>query len=118
MSDQAVVATVKSLGEKGLTAGLEADAQGRVYLTSVEYNAVRRFDPSAGGSAEFNGSFETLVHDRHLIWPDTITLAPDGTLYITSSQVNRSAAYNAGQDLRTRPFILYKIQTDGTPVRR
>ena len=118
LSDQAVAATVKTLGEKGLTAGLEADAQGRVYLTNPEYNAIRRFDPTAGGSAQFNGSFETLVHNRHLVWPDTITLATDGTLYITSSQLNRSANYNGGQDSRTKPFILYKIQTDGTPVRR
>ena len=118
LSDQAVAGTVQSIGEKGLAAGLEADTQGRIYLTNPEYNAIRRFDPTAGGSAAFNGSFETLVHNRHLVWPDTITLAPDGTLYVTSSQLDRSATYNAGVDLRTKPFFLYKIQTDGTPVRR
>jgi len=33
-SDAAVAATVKNLGDKGEVGGLEADAQGRVYLTN------------------------------------------------------------------------------------
>jgi len=117
-SDAAVAATIKNLGDKGEVGGLEADAQGRVYLTNGEFNAIRRFDPSQGTGDTFNPTFETVVHNRHLVWPDSLALGKDGTLYITSTQVNRLPVFNAGQDLRQPPYILYKVQTDATPGRR
>jgi len=117
-SDAAVAATVKNLGDKGEVGGLEADAQGRVYLTNGEFNAVLRFDPSQGTADTFNPTFETVVHNRHLVWPDSLALGKDGTLYITSTQVNRLPVFNAGQDLRRPPYFLYKVQTDATPGTR
>jgi sugar lactone lactonase YvrE len=117
-SDAAVAATIENLGDKGEVGGLEADAQGRVYLTNGEFNAILRFDPSQGTGDTFNPTFETVVHNRHLVWPDSLALGKDGTLYITSTQVNRLPVFNAGQDLRQPPYILYKVQTDATPGRR
>ena len=117
-SDAAVAATIKNLGDKGEVGGLEADAQGRVYLTNGEFNAIRRFDPSQGTADTFNPTFETVVHNRHLVWPDSLALGKDGTLYITSTQVNRLPVFNAGQDLRRPPYFLYKVQTDATPGTR
>ena len=117
-TDAAVAATVKNVGDKGEVGGLEADAQGRLYLTNGEYNAIRRFDPAAATADTFNGTFETLVHNRHLVWPDSLALGRDGTLYITSTQVNRLPSLNGGKDLRQPPYLLYKIQTDATPGTR
>src|SRR6266403_2235713 len=117
-SDAAVAATIKNLGDKGEVGGLEADAQGRVYLTNGEFNAVLRFDPSQGTADTFSPTFETVVHNRHLVWPDSLALGKDGTLYITSTQVNRLPVFNAGQDLRRPPYFLYKVQTDATPGTR
>src|SRR5260370_247662 len=117
-SDAAVAATIKNLGDKGEVGGLEADAQGRVYLTNGEFNAILRFDPSQGTADTFNPTFETVVHNRHLVGPDWLAWGKDGTLYITSTQVNRLPVFNAGQDLRRPPYFLYKVQTDGTPGTR
>src|ERR1700736_5808970 len=117
-SDAAVAATIKNLGDKGEVGGLEADAQGRVYLTNGEFNAILRFDPSQGTADTFNPTFETVVHNRHLVWPDSLALGMHGTLYITSTQVNRLPVFNAGQDLRQPPYFLYKVQTDATPGTR
>src|SRR6266446_1278583 len=117
-SDAAVAATIKNLGDKGEVGGLEADAQGRVYLTNGEFNGVLRFDPSQGTADTFNPTFETVVHNRHLVWPDSLALGKDGTLYITSTQVNRLPVFNAGQDLRRPPYFLYKVQTHATPGTR
>ena len=118
-SDDQVGATVRDLGEIGLNDGLETDSQNRVYLTNVENNAVRRFDPEAGENGTgFNGTFETLSHNRHLTWPDTFSLGADGSLYVTTSQFNRMARYNGGVDKRERPFLLLRIPTDAAPARR
>jgi sugar lactone lactonase YvrE len=52
-SEAEVAATVKDLGEKGGAGdGLESDAQGRVYLSDYEHNAIRR--------RNLDGAIETL----------------------------------------------------------
>jgi sugar lactone lactonase YvrE len=109
-SDAEVAATVKDLGEKGGAGdGLESDAQGRVYLSDYEHNAIRR--------RNLNSEIETLVHDRRVLWPDTLSLAADGYLYFTANQVERQAAFHNGQDLRQKPYVLFRVKVDGTRIR-
>jgi sugar lactone lactonase YvrE len=106
-----VAATVQDLGDRGFCSdGLEQDSQGRVYLTDYEHNAVRRRNT--------DGGYEIIVQDPRLIWPDTLSLAPDGYLYCTANQLNRQAMFHRGDDKRRRPFVLFRVQTDGQPATR
>jgi sugar lactone lactonase YvrE len=108
-SDADVAATVKDLGEKGGGGdGLESDAQGRVYLSDYEHNAIRR--------RTLANEIETLVHDPRALWPDTLSLAADGYLYFTANQVERQAAFHNGQDLRQKPYVLFRVKVDGTRI--
>jgi len=110
-SDAEVAATVKDLGEKGgASDGLESDAQGRVYLGDYEHNAIRR-RTAVGG-------IDTLVHDARALWPDTLSLAADGYLYFTANQVERGAAFHNGQDLRQKPYVLFRVKVDGTTTQQ
>lgn len=110
LDDHAVTATVVDEGDKGSCAdGLETDDAGRFYLTAYEHDAVLRRLP--------NGSFETLVHDPRLLWPDTMSVAADGHLYVTANQLHRQADYQGGQDLRKKPYALFRIPIDAGPVR-
>ena len=110
MSDAAVAATIVDHGEKGMSDGLESDSQNRVYCTEVEVNAITRRLP--------NGLFETLVQDDRLLWPDTLSLAGDGFLYVTSNQLNRQKGYNYGHELRRKPFSLFRVRVaDASPIR-
>ncbi|WP_437306441.1 L-dopachrome tautomerase-related protein [Sorangium sp. So ce388] len=104
-----VYASVVDHGEKGASDGLEADAQGAVYATSYEQNAVVRRQP--------DGSFETLIHDPRLLWPDTLSLADDGYLYVIANQLHRQPRFHGGKDLRERPFVLFRVQVGASPVR-
>jgi sugar lactone lactonase YvrE len=109
-SDAEVAATVKNLGEKGGAGdGLESDAQGRVYLSDYEHNAIRR--------RSLNNEIETLVHDPRVLWPDTLSLAADGYLYFTANQVERQAVFHNGQDLRQKPYVLFRVKVDGTRIK-
>jgi sugar lactone lactonase YvrE len=109
-SDAEVAATVKDLGEKGGAGdGLESDAQGRVYLSDYEHNAIRLWISS--------GDIKTLVHDPRVLWPDTLSLAADGYLYFTANQVERQSAFHNGQDLRQKPYVLFRIKVDGTRIK-
>jgi sugar lactone lactonase YvrE len=108
MSDADVAATVVDEGDKGGGSdGLETDDQGRFYLTDYEHNAVLRRLP--------DGTFETLVHDPRLLWPDTMSVA-DGYLYVTANQLHRQDRYQQGKDLRRYPYSLFRVPIDAGPV--
>jgi sugar lactone lactonase YvrE len=108
LPDRAVAATVQDLGEKGAADGLEADAQGRLYVTNYENNAVLRRKP--------DGSYETVVFDPRALWPDTLSVAKDGYLYFIANQLHRQPQYQRGSDLRQKPYELFRVRIDGTPV--
>lgn len=109
-TDAEVAATVKDLGEKGGAGdGLESDAQGRVYLSDYEHDAIRR--------RTVDGEIETLVHDPRVLWPDTLSLAADGYLYFTANQVERQGVFHGGHDLRQKPYVLFRVKVDGTRIR-
>jgi hypothetical protein len=73
---------VEKIGEEtGCADGIEcAPDDGTLYLTSLEDNAVRRLLP--------NGKTEIVVRDRHLEWPDSLAVAHDGYIYVTTSRIH------------------------------
>jgi len=110
-TDAEVAATVKDLGDKGGGGdGLESDAEGRVYLSDYEHDAVRRRMAS--------GEMKTLVHDPRVLWPDTLSLAANGYLYFTANQIERSPTFNNGRDLRKQPYVLFRVKVDGKRIQQ
>jgi sugar lactone lactonase YvrE len=108
--DEDVAATVVHEGDKGgLADGLETDDAGRLYITSPEHDAILRRLP--------DGTMETVVHDPRLLWPDTLSVAADGYLYVTANQLHRQAAYQGGVDRRRYPYSLFRVRIDAGPVR-
>ena len=102
--------TVNDEGDRGGAAdGLESDAAGYIYSTNYEHNAILR--RRSGG-----GQWETIVHDPRLLWPDTLSLAADGYLYVTANQLHRQARFHKGHDLRRKPYTLFRIRIDAQPV--
>ena len=109
-SDSQVAATVRIVTGKMPSDGLESDASGSVYMTDPVTDSIHRWNPSTGLT-------ETLIHDPHLLWPDTMSLSDDGFLYVTSNQLHRQPTMHNGQDLRQRPYQLFRFKVDAKPVR-
>lgn len=109
LSDAQVAATVKDEGMKPASDGLESDAEGRVYATAYEHNAIAR--------RRADGTYEPIIHDPRALWPDTMALATDGYLYFTANQLHRQADYHEGRDLRVKPYSLFRVKVDAAPVR-
>ena len=108
-SDDDAVASVVDEGDKGSAGdGMETDAQGRIYVTCGERNSVDRRLP--------DGSWETVVHDARLLWPDTMSVATDGYLYVTANNLHRQPAFRGGKDERHKPYALFRTRIDAGPV--
>ena len=111
-SGDAVAQTVKDYGAKaGASDGIETDAQGRVFLTDYEHNAVVMRKP--------DGMYQTIAHNKNMVWPDSLSVAQNGYLYFTSNQLNRRAQFHNGTDLRKKPYSLFQVRVPGgaSPVR-
>jgi sugar lactone lactonase YvrE len=110
LNDREVAATVTDEGDRGgASDGLESDAAGYIYSTNYEHNAILRRRPDGG-------EWETVTHDPRLLWPDTLSLAADGYLYVTANQLHRQARYHKGRDLRRKPYTLFRVRIDAQPV--
>lgn len=105
--DARLAAGIRDLGEKGVADGLASDAQGRIYTTNFEHDAIFRRNA--------DGSFETMVHDPRVLSPDGIFV--DGNMvYCTLGQWNRLGGLNGGHDLRVPPYYLIRFPTDPAPA--
>jgi hypothetical protein len=88
----------------GASDGLESDAAGYIYSTNYEHNAILRRGPDM--------KWETVVYDPRLLWPDTLSLAADGYLYVTADQLHRQARYNKGNGLRQKHYFVVVLMLD------
>jgi sugar lactone lactonase YvrE len=110
LDERKVADTVVDEGDRGgASDGLESDATGYIYSTNYEHNSFLRRHPN-------KREWETVVHDPRLLWPDTLSVAADGYLYVTANQLHRQARYQKGQDLRRKPYTSFRIHIDTTPV--
>ena len=109
LKEQEVGATVIDEGDRGgASDGLESDSAGNIYSTNYEHNAILRRSPDK--------RWETLTHDPRLLWPDTLSLATDGYLYVTANLLHRQARFHKGKDLRRKPYSLFRIRVDAQPI--
>jgi sugar lactone lactonase YvrE len=109
LDDDLVAQTIVDHGEKPASDGLESDSDGRTYTTAYEHSAVLRLDP--------DGSWHTIMHGPELLWPDTLSLAADGYLYLSVNQLPRSPLFNNGADERVPPYRIIRTRVPGAPIR-
>jgi len=88
---------VEFVTESGACDAIEFDPQGYLYLSSLELNAIRRYTPT--------GKIEMVIQDSSLKWPDSFSITPDGTVYVTTSQLHLGNS-------RTEPYKIFQIVLD------
>jgi sugar lactone lactonase YvrE len=86
---------VEFVGKSGASDAIVFGSDDYVYLTSIEHNAIRRI--RAGETVK------TVVQDSLLKWPDSFSISPDGTIYLTTSQLHLGAAI-------TEPYRIFKLE--------
>ena len=88
--------------------GIICDAQGRIYSTDFEDNAIRQIEPESG-------EVSVVVQDERLLWPDTLFVR-DGHVYVTTSQLNRQPQFHRGQSMLERPFAVFRYPVEGAEL--
>jgi sugar lactone lactonase YvrE len=75
---------------------------GSIYSTAIEQDAIVRIDLSTK-------QLEVVTKDTRLKWPDTLSIGPDGFLYVTNSQIHLTPLFNHGVSKIAEPFGVYRL---------
>jgi sugar lactone lactonase YvrE len=104
MTDDKVAERIQKMPKRDFASdGLICDANGALYLTDYENNAIRRMD---------GNNYRIILSDPRMIWPDSMSIRGN-ELYFTANQLNRQARYHSGQDLRQKPYVVFKAKLNG-----
>jgi sugar lactone lactonase YvrE len=93
---------VETVTETPAPDGMLESPDGSIYLTAIEENAIVRFDPEAN-------KIDTVIQDKRLSWPDTLSWGPGEALYVSCSQIQNMPRFNNGKDVRVEPYKVFKI---------
>ncbi len=96
VTDKIAATSVVPVADSGASDGILWH-EGKIYLTSLEHNAIRRVDPETG-------VIEVVAEGDAIAWPDTLAKGPDG-LYFTTSLIHLGS--DPGQ-----PYGLYRVTLD------
>jgi sugar lactone lactonase YvrE len=70
---------VERIGKKPLSDGMSADLANNIYITDVEHSGIARMAP--------DGTLQTLIKDKRVLWADGISFGPDNYIYFTDSEL-------------------------------
>jgi sugar lactone lactonase YvrE len=103
LSAEALGSQIERVAETEPTDGLEFDTKGNLYLTSLEWGAVRVLRP--------DGRIEVFARATDFLWPDSIAIShDDGYLLVSASQFHQMPAFNGGEDKRTAPYKVFRLK--------
>jgi len=94
---------VEIAGKSMTIGGITRDTAGRLYLGSVQDNAIWMLDPVSGQK-------QMLLQDQRLLWPDAMSIDSDGYLYIPAPQLRLLPKFNEGDDRTRGDFRVYRIK--------
>lgn len=83
LSEKEIEAQVEVVGKTGAADGLIMGPDGKIYISALEDNAIKRATPT--------GEVETVIQDQAISWPDSFSFGPDGKLYFTTSRIHEGA---------------------------
>jgi sugar lactone lactonase YvrE len=96
LSEHQIGETVETVAATGAADGLIFGLDGRLYISALEENAIKRYDPATG-------QVDVVVQGDMIRWPDTFTLDPSGRVHFTTAQIHLGASV-------TEPYRIFRIE--------
>ncbi|WP_085909143.1 L-dopachrome tautomerase-related protein [Kiloniella majae] len=94
--------SIELYGPKPFSDGITVDTAGNVYITDIEESAI---------GVTNNSSYKVLSHlPENQSWPDGMAFGPDGYVYATVNQLDRTAALNNGIEAGSGEYKLVRVK--------
>ena len=103
LDDPALAARMERYADKPNSGGMWMDADGDIYLTVIETNAVGRISGA-------DRSYDEPIVRSDMFWPDGLMPGPDGALYVVVTQLPRSPALARPGQTPTLPFKVIRFE--------
>lgn len=94
---------VERYAAKPNNGGLSIDGDGNLYLTEVETKAV-------GIIPAKDRQYRRFAWNDDLIWPDGVSYAPDGFMYVSAAQIPLAALFNEGTARNKAPYHIFRFK--------
>ncbi|MGO1071052.1 L-dopachrome tautomerase-related protein [Lysobacter sp. CA199] len=100
--DAAIAAAIAPAGPKPISDGVATSAVGDHYFTDLQRHAIARLGR--------DGKLSEVLRDPRLQWPDNLALGPDGWIYVSVNQLDRTPSFTGGADEGRPPYHLYRFR--------
>lgn len=104
LSSEAVAQQVSRYATKSMTDGISIDTTGNLYVTDPEHSAIHMILP--------NGYLATLFKDTTMRWPDGLSYAADGYMYLTASALNEVILQSEATIRSKGPYYIYRFRPE------
>jgi sugar lactone lactonase YvrE len=108
LAPDALAARVEDFAPKTISDGLTIDAEGTVYVSDPEHDAVLTIGRDR--------RLRTLLKDERLRWPDGFSFGPDGWLYLTCSSLQHVMFRSTAHMEAHRPYHVFRVKPGPTGV--
>ncbi len=102
LNDAALALRLERYAPKPNSGGMCMTAEGDIYMTVIETNAIGRISGK-------DRSYDEPVVRPDMFWPDGIMQGPDGALYIVDTQLPRSPALARPGEAPVLPFKVFRF---------
>ncbi len=100
--DTAIAKAIRKAGTKPISDGAGTDNKGNHYFTNLPAHAISKLGA--------DGKLVNIIEDKRLNWPDNLSVAHDGWIYISVNQLNTTPAFTGGNDAGHAPYYIYKTR--------
>jgi sugar lactone lactonase YvrE len=103
LTDKQLGERVEQYAQKPVNGGLSIDADDNLYLTIVGERTVGIIDAKTR-------TYRDYTYDKNMIWPDGVSIGPEGYMYTGAAQLPLSAQLNNGNAQNKAPYYIFRFK--------